>query len=65
MTSKKDKKRYIKEFLADPIIHVKSGQGINDGDIVTVAGIKLYEDGTLTRRCKPGNETMFTARVVT
>jgi len=34
-----------------------------DGDKVTIQGIRRRKDGTYTKRCKPGNETVFTIRV--
>jgi hypothetical protein len=35
---------------------------LKDGDKFTVAGLRRRPDGTYTKRCKPGNETVFTAR---
>jgi len=37
-------------------------QTLNPGDKFTVAGLRKYKDGTYTLRCKPGNETVFTAQ---
>ena len=32
------------------------------GDKFTIQGIRLKKDGTYTKRCKPGNETVWTVK---
>jgi hypothetical protein len=35
---------------------------LKTGDKFTIAGLRRRKDGTYTLRCKPGNETVFTAQ---
>jgi hypothetical protein len=35
---------------------------LKTGDKFTIAGLRRRKDGTFTWRCKPGNETVFTAQ---
>lgn len=37
---------------------------LHNGDKFTIAGMRQRKDGTFTFRCKPGNETQFTAVTV-
>jgi hypothetical protein len=37
-------------------------QTLKTGDKFTIAGLRRRKDGTYTWRCKPGNETVFTAQ---
>jgi hypothetical protein len=36
---------------------------LKDSEEFTIAGLKRMADGTFTVNCKPGTETVFTARV--
>lgn len=36
---------------------------LKDGERFTIAGVRMRRDGKVSTRCKPGNETVFIARV--
>ena len=49
------------EELAVDLSHPKC-KGMKEGDKVTIAGLRLFSDGTLEHDCKQGEETVFTVR---
>lgn len=44
------------------VADVPETAAIKDGEVFTIAGVRLRSDGTVTTHCKPGLETRWIAK---